>query len=80
LGNRRGQRIMNTIQVTESEAQDYMFGLGHVGFCLACGERADGCEPDASNYRCEYCGKHEVYGFEELLVMGKVEIFEEDLG
>ena len=43
---------------------------GNAGFCLACGARADGVEPDARRYTCEECGKPEVYGAEELLIMG----------
>ncbi len=38
------------------------------GFCLACGELADGCEPDAREYECECCGDFTVYGAEELLL------------
>jgi predicted RNA-binding Zn-ribbon protein involved in translation (DUF1610 family) len=38
------------------------------GFCLACGAEAYGVEPDARHYLCENCGKHEVYGAEELLL------------
>lgn len=41
-----------------------------LGFCLACGEEADGVEPDARNYTCESCGKPEVFGAEEILIMG----------
>lgn len=37
-----------------------------VGMCLACGELADGVEPDARRYECECCGAHKVYGFEEI--------------
>lgn len=37
------------------------------GFCTACGQDADGCEPDARDYECEECGEHAVYGAEELL-------------
>ena len=43
--------------------------LDNPGFCLACGEDADGCEPDARNYECEHCGKRRVFGAEELLLM-----------
>jgi hypothetical protein len=43
--------------------------LDNPGFCLACGEDADGCEPDARNYECECCGEHKVYGAEEVLMM-----------
>lgn len=39
------------------------------GFCLACGSKQYGCEPDARRYVCENCGELEVYGAEELLLM-----------
>ena len=42
------------------------------GFCLACGNEVHGVEPDARNYKCECCGANEVYGAEELLIMGGV--------
>lgn len=44
--------------------------LDNPGFCLACGEEADGCEPDARNYECGCCGEMEVYGAFEVLMMG----------
>jgi hypothetical protein len=40
------------------------------GFCLACGADADGVEPDARRYECEMCGAREIYGAEEILMMG----------
>lgn len=40
------------------------------GFCLACGDDADGVEPDARKYQCHACGAHKVYGAEELILMG----------
>lgn len=45
-----------------------MSSLDNPGFCLACGEEADGCEPDARNYECEYCGARRVFGAGELLM------------
>jgi hypothetical protein len=42
------------------------------GFCIACGEEAFGVEPDARNYSCEACGEPQVFGAEELLLMGLV--------
>ena len=42
------------------------------GFCLACGSMQECCEPDARKYRCDNCQKNEVYGAEELLLMGRV--------
>jgi len=51
-------------QVLEAaESGEYM------GFCLACGHEAYDVEPDARQYECENCGKHRVYGAEELLLM-----------
>jgi hypothetical protein len=37
-----------------------------VGFCVGCGEEAEGVEPDAQYYECEDCGKCLVFGAEEL--------------
>lgn len=48
--------------------QREMFGLENPGFCRACGEEADGCEPDARDYECEYCGERQVFGAAELLL------------
>lgn len=41
-----------------------------VGFCVACGAKAYGVEPDARGYKCESCGASKVYGAEELLLCG----------
>lgn len=46
---------------------------GCTGFCLACGEEACGVEPDARKLRCEACGEFEVYGAEEVILMGRAE-------
>jgi hypothetical protein len=45
-----------------------MTTLDNPGFCIKCGEDADGCEPDARGYECEMCGENGVYGAEELLL------------
>ena len=44
--------------------------LSNYGFCLACGAQHDNCEPDARGYECEDCSKRQVYGAEEILLMG----------
>ncbi len=43
----------------------------YLGFCLACGNEQEGCEPDAEKYECESCEAHEVYGAETVLIMGR---------
>lgn len=45
------------------------------GVCLACGEiQYGGCEPDAREYVCPSCDAHKVYGLEEALFMGAIEL------
>jgi hypothetical protein len=45
------------------------------GFCLTCGEVTNsGVEPDARRYECESCGNRTVYGMEETLLMGAIQI------
>lgn len=46
----------------------HMTTLDNPGFCIACGEDAEGVEPDARGYECEHCGEPRVYGAEELLL------------
>jgi hypothetical protein len=46
-----------------------MTSLDNPGFCIACGEEADECEPDARKHPCDYCGKKTVYGAMTLLEM-----------
>ena len=49
--------------------EESMSDCTNPGFCIYCGEEADGCEPDARQYECESCGANGVYGAEELLMM-----------
>lgn len=58
-----------TTDRVEAAVMDQMTSLENPGFCLACGEDADGCEPDARGYECESCGALQVYGAEEVLLM-----------
>lgn len=46
----------------------------YTGLCLACGAEKDSCEPDAEDYECDECGEERVYGIEQALIMGEVEI------
>ncbi len=63
--------VIDTERLLEA-AEEQMLGDGNSGFCTACGEERDGCEPDARNYPCESCGERKVYGASELLLMGYV--------
>lgn len=47
-----------------------------VGICRQCGEEKASCEPDARKYPCDHCGANEVYGTDELLARGELEIIE----
>ena len=46
----------------------------NTGMCLACGAENGPVEPDARKYKCENCGECQVYGLEELLIMGRLKI------
>ena len=54
--------IDDIVQAVESD--------NNAGFCRKCGEEHSECEPDARNRKCESCGEFEVFGAEELLIMG----------
>jgi hypothetical protein len=58
---------ITTERVVEA-AEAEMTSLDNPGFCLVCGEEAEGCEPDAREYTCESCGAPQVYGAQELLL------------
>lgn len=52
----------------------------YAGYCLHCGEQAYGVEPDACSYECDLCGSHAVYGIEELMMLGHLQIvFEQEM-
>jgi hypothetical protein len=55
---------------SSTEIEDAMMD-GTIGFCIACGETAEGVEPDAHGYTCESCDKPRVYGAEELAMSGR---------
>lgn len=55
-----------TLGRLESAIMRRMTTLDNPGFCIACGEDAEGCEPDARRYECELCGERKVYGADEL--------------
>jgi len=57
-------------KVTLQQVMDAIAADDCLGFCLACGAEAYNVEPDARKYTCESCGKAQVYGAEELLIMG----------
>ena len=58
-----------TLDRVMAAASAQMFGTENPGFCIACGEDADGCEPDSCNYPCEVCGENKVFGASEIMLM-----------
>lgn len=63
------------IKMTEEQFKDLDESM--IGICLHCKSERLECEPDARKYRCEDCGRQEVYGVSELLIMGEIEFVEE---
>ena len=64
-----------TFEFTADEYQDMIDS--YMGLCVACGAERDSCEPDARNYPCGACGQRKVFGVEELLLMGRIEIIDD---
>lgn len=58
-----------TLETVMEAAERQMFGTDNPGFCLACGNEQEGCEPDAREYECEACGEKKVYGASEIVMM-----------
>ena len=56
------------VRMSEDEIREAMQALQ--GVCLACGELADECGPEARAYECEVCETPAVYGIEEALMEG----------
>jgi len=58
--------------VTDEAVQDacerQTMSTDNPGFCLACGNEAEGVEPDAEDYECEACGEKQVFGCFTLLL------------
>jgi len=63
------------LRITYEAMEEIMFGdQAGTGFCRTCGNEQLGCEPDAENYECEGCGAMEVFGAEQLMIMGELEV------
>ena len=56
-------RTFTLAQIEEADATE-------CGICLACGALRDCCEPDARKYRCDECKQGQVYGANEIMMMG----------
>lgn len=63
-----------TLERVVEAAERQQHGLDNPGFCLACGEENDCCEPDMRRGECEVCGARQVYGAEELCMMSVAHI------
>lgn len=63
-------RTLPTFEQVQEAIDRRQSSTDNPGFCLACGNEQEGCEPDARKYECEDCGAFQVYGAEEVLMMG----------
>lgn len=68
---KRGTRYKCLATVSEIHSDE------DLGFCVRCGSEAYGVEPDARGYECENCGTKGIYGLEELMINGYLEIVRE---
>lgn len=64
--------MANVVRMSQEQYQELRDDYG--GICLNCGELAFGVEPDAESYECESCGQANVFGIEQALLMGRIEL------
>jgi hypothetical protein len=62
------KHVSVTVERVSNAVERNLFGMDNPGFCLACGNEQEGCEPDAARYECEDCGERAVYGASEILL------------
>ncbi len=66
---------MARIKPPFSEVEQHIQDDDHAGWCTNCGDWThDSCEPDARHYECPECEKRTVFGAEELVMMGFIDI------
>jgi len=58
-----------SLELILDAAERQMTDLDNPGFCVKCGTEYDDCEPDMRNRKCEECGKNQVFGAAELVMM-----------
>ena len=64
--------------VTEGEIRAAVLDHVFLAVCLECHDRSEGIEPDTKGLHCRMCGKMAVWGLEQALLAGKIEIVEGD--
>jgi len=58
------KKVLNMAIAAMENSDEYL------GFCLACSAEHDQVEPDAERYECECCKALEVYGAEQIVLLG----------
>ena len=61
-------------RIQMSEDTFHTYREDYIGICLECLNAQDCVEPDATNYTCEQCGANQVFGTEELMAMGAIDM------
>ena len=74
--DRTKEMLEDKFKFTADELYEYK--EDNYGICLACGELREKVEPDAEGYECYDCGKYRVVGIEQALIMGRIEIVEDN--
>lgn len=61
------------MQIDEATLQD--FKEMNMGYCTSCDEiTTEGVEPDAENGCCDVCGEQTVFGVENAVIRGFIQI------
>jgi len=68
-GQHRKRNKMFTEDTLAMLVEEAKFGESDMGLCLSCGETQGNVEGDASGYECESCGRLDVVGLEQALLL-----------
>jgi CO dehydrogenase/acetyl-CoA synthase gamma subunit (corrinoid Fe-S protein) len=68
--------MLKPLKITSITEQEYLENSECLeGYCTTCREfTTSSVEPDAEEYSCEQCDKKTVYGTEQALLMGLIDI------
>jgi hypothetical protein len=58
-----------TVDRVADAVERHLTSLDSPGFCVACGDNAEGVKPDARKYKCQARGKKAVYTTDKLPLM-----------
>ena len=71
--NKTGQMVKVPVLIMDAHELREL-EMDHGGMCFKCGELAEGVELDAAGYKCYSCREMKVYGLENAMLLGRIQL------